>query len=72
MDKHESSVIMKCHDHLLKATALLTKLSNEVDAEGAGYGRWLLIRQIESTLHSVATELRHVAKAEEPDSSNPE
>jgi len=66
MDKHESRTIMKCHDHLLKATELLTKLSNEAEAEGANYGRWLLIRQIESTLISIATELKHVAKAEEP------
>lgn len=62
MDKHESRNIMKCHDRLRETVDLLANLSNAADLDGADYGRWLLIRQIESTLNAIAAELHQIAK----------
>ena len=53
---------MKCHDRLKETVDLLGNLSNAVDLDGADYGRWLLIRQIESTLNSIAADLHQIAK----------
>ena len=65
MDHHERREVAKCRDQLNDAIRLLDKLIEAAEAQEVKYGRWLLIRQIETAIMNVASELGDMARRKE-------
>lgn len=65
MDHHERREVAKCRDKLNDAIRLLDKLIEAAEAQEVNYGRWLLIRQIETAIMDVAGELGDMARRKE-------